>query len=144
MPVQHCQLNGKPGFQWGPEGHCYVYDQKSKASMQIARTKAENQGKAAHAAGYAAMKISFDYDGVADTAKGKELIQKLLDEGNTIYIVTARNNKPEYDIVPESRIYATGSNKAKIEKILELEIDTHYDNNPDVVKELGAKGKLFE
>ena len=35
------------------------------------------------------------------------------------------------------------SNKAKIEKIKALQIDTHYDNNPDVIKQLGTIGKLF-
>jgi hypothetical protein len=45
--------------------------------------------------------------------------------------------------IPESRIYATGSNKAKVEKVKELGIQTHYDNNPDVIKELGSVGKLF-
>ena len=46
--------------------------------------------------------------------------------------------------IPDSRVYATGSNKAKVEKIKELGIDTHYDNNTDVVKELGTIGKLFK
>jgi hypothetical protein len=36
-----------------------------------------------------------------------------------------------------------GSNKAKIEKIKELNIVTHYDNNADVIKELGDIGKQF-
>ncbi len=34
-----------------------------------------------------------------------------------------------------------GSNKAKIAKILELGITTHYDNNPDVISELGSIGR---
>ena len=43
-----------------------------------------------------------------------------------------------------TRIYATGSNKAKIEKIKELGIDKHYDNNKDVVNALNGIGILFE
>lgn len=46
-------------------------------------------------------------------------------------------------IIPASRIYATGSNKAKVEKVKELGITKHYDNNADVVKELGEVGVLF-
>jgi hypothetical protein len=42
-----------------------------------------------------------------------------------------------------SRVYATGSNQAKIEKIKELGINKHYDNNPDVIKELGDIGQLI-
>ena len=46
--------------------------------------------------------------------------------------------------IPESRVYATGSNKAKVEKVLELGIDKHYDNNADVINELGKNGILFK
>ena len=96
-----------------------------------------------------ASKISFDYDGVLSTAKGKELAKQKMSDGNTIYIISARGHKDgmlktDEDLgIPESRIYATGSNKAKVEKIKELGINTHYDNNPDVIAELGSVGKLF-
>ena len=43
--------------------------------------------------------------------------------------------------IPENKIYATGSNKAKVEKIKELGITIHYDNNQDVINELGEIGK---
>lgn len=95
-------------------------------------------------------KVSFDYDGVLSTEKGKELARQKISDGNTIYIISARGHKDgmintakELGI-PESRIYATGSNKAKVEKIKELNITTHYDNNPDVIAELGNVGKLFK
>jgi soluble P-type ATPase len=83
------------------------------------------------------------------TAKGKELAKRLVDDGNTVYIISARGHKDnmlttaETLGIPQSRIYATGSNKAKVEKIKELGINTHYDNNPDVIDELGSVGKLF-
>ena len=96
-----------------------------------------------------ASKISFDYDGVLSTEKGKEKAAQLIADGNTVYIISARGHKDNMLTtakelgIPESRIYATGSNKAKVEKIKELGINTHYDNNPDVIKELGNVGKLF-
>jgi hypothetical protein len=40
-------------------------------------------------------------------------------------------------------VFALGSNAAKIAKIKELGITTHYDNNKDVVSQLGAVGKLI-
>jgi soluble P-type ATPase len=86
---------------------------------------------------------------VLSTAKGKELAKRLISDKNTIYIISARGSKDNMLTtaknlgIPDSRIYATGSNKAKIEKIKELSINTHYDNNPDVIKELGRVGKLF-
>ena len=98
---------------------------------------------------FATSKISFDYDGVLSTEKGKEKARQLIADGNTIYIISARGTKDRMlntakELgIPESRIYATGSNKAKVEKIKELRIDIHYDNNPDVIKELGSLGKLF-
>jgi len=42
-----------------------------------------------------------------------------------------------------NRVYATGSNVNKINKIKSLKIVTHYDNNANVIKELNGIGKLF-
>lgn len=96
------------------------------------------------------MKISIDYDETLTTARGMELAKRLIDEGNTIYIISARHNKEpmlkraDELGIPHDRIYATGSNKAKIEKIKELGMEKHYDNNKDVVKELGDIGYQFD
>ena len=99
---------------------------------------------------FAANKISFDYDDTLSTQRGKDLAKKLIAEGNTLYIISARaeltgmiQTATELGI-PESRVYATGSNKAKVEKIKALGIDKHYDNNPDVIKELGSIGSKFK
>lgn len=98
---------------------------------------------------FAIKKVSYDYDGVLSTAKGKMLAEHMVAAKNTVYIISARHSKDgmlktAQDLgIPESRIYATGSNKAKIEKIKELGIESHYDNNPDVINELGNVGKLF-
>lgn len=98
---------------------------------------------------FAGEKISFDYDGVLSTDKGKELAKRLISEGNTVYIISARRQKDgmlstakELGIT-ESRIYAMGSNKAKIEKVQALGITKHYDNNQEVIDALGSVGKLF-
>lgn len=97
----------------------------------------------------AASKISFDFDGVLSTKKGFDLAQSLIEQGADVYIISARGSKdglmPRANRlnIAESKVYATGSNKAKVEKVKELNIDTHYDNNPDVIGELGDKGKLF-
>lgn len=99
---------------------------------------------------FATSKISFDYDGVLSTSAGKQKAAQLIKDGNTVYIISARGHKePMLNTakelgIPESRVFATGSNKAKVEKIKELRIDTHYDNNPDVIKELGSIGKLLK
>ena len=95
-------------------------------------------------------KVSLDYDDTLSTERGKELAKRLIAEGKVVYIISARQEvqnmlgvAKELGI-PESRVYATGSNKAKVEKVKELGITKHYDNNADVVKELGSIGSKFK
>jgi hydroxymethylpyrimidine pyrophosphatase-like HAD family hydrolase len=98
---------------------------------------------------FAGLKISFDYDDTLSTSRGKELAKKEIEAGNTVYIISARSDKsPMLSVakdlgIPESRVYATSSNKAKVEKVKELGIAKHYDNNADVIKELGGIGEKF-
>jgi hypothetical protein len=94
---------------------------------------------------FAPERVSFDWDGTGSTAKGKELIQSFIDKGADVYIITARSNASgiKFEGIERSRIIATGSNKAKVEKIKELNISIHYDNNPNVIDELGSIGRLF-
>ena len=94
-------------------------------------------------------KISFDFDGTLNTAKGKELAKRLSESGAQLYIISARDNKlGMYDVadevnIPHFRIYALGSNQVKVFKVKDLGIKIHYDNNSLVIKELGNIGKLF-
>lgn len=98
---------------------------------------------------FAGVKVSIDYDDTLSTKRGKQLAKELIDKGNTLYIISARDDKEgmlsvaENLGIPESRVFATGSNEAKIQKIKDLKISKHYDNNSDVVKELGTIGSQF-
>jgi hypothetical protein len=98
---------------------------------------------------FAGVKISIDYDDTLSTERGKELAKRLINEGDIVYIISARNDVDgmlgvaESLGIPKSRIYATGSNSAKIQKVKDLGITKHYDNNADVVKELEGIGKKF-
>jgi hypothetical protein len=98
---------------------------------------------------FATEKISIDYDDTLSTERGKELAKKLIANGATLYIISARDNKEGMLSVAESlgvhtsRIFATGSNEAKVQKIKDLGITKHYDNNADVVKALGTIGEKF-
>ena len=97
----------------------------------------------------AGKKISFDYDDVFSTKKGFDMAVNEKTKGNLVYLISARSSKFNMTErateagIPLSRVYATGSNKAKIEKIKELGIDIHYDNNSDVINQLESIGKLF-
>lgn len=100
---------------------------------------------------FALQKVSFDWDGTLSTARGKDLLEQELANGNLVYIITARNTisdeirrlANDYNI-PASKVIATSSNISKIETIKRLGIDKHYDNNPDVIKELGKIGQRFD
>ena len=98
---------------------------------------------------FAGEKVSIDYDDTLSTDKGKELAKRLISEGKVVYIISARQDVSGMESVaaelgiPKDRIYATGSNAAKIQKIKDLGIVKHYDNNADVIKELGHIGEKF-
>lgn len=99
---------------------------------------------------FASEKISFDFDDTLSTQRGQELALSKIKSGAVVYIISARSNTDGmFSIadelgIPHSRVYATGSNKAKVEKIKELGISKHYDNNSDVISELGAIGEKFK
>lgn len=94
---------------------------------------------------FAPERVSFDWDGTGSTAKGKQLIQSYIDRGAEVYIITARqtNTGIKFDGIDSNHIIATGSNKGKIDKIKELGISIHYDNNASVIDLLGSIGRLF-
>lgn len=94
-------------------------------------------------------KISFDFDGTLSTSKGQDLAKQFIEKGATVYIVSARNSVsgilPTADKlgIPHSNVFAVGSNESKVAKILELSIVKHFDNNSDVINELGKVGEKF-
>ena len=94
-------------------------------------------------------KISWDFDGVLSTRAGKEMVRRQIRNGEIVYIISARNGaRSMYSVadelgIPRERIYATGNNTAKIQKIKELQIVNHYDNNPAVVRQLPRVGVKF-
>lgn len=99
---------------------------------------------------FAGLKVSYDYDDTLSTERGKELAKASIENGDVVYIISARQDKEamlgtaDELGIPHSRVYATGSNQAKIEKVKELGIDKHIDNNADVINELGSIGQKFQ
>lgn len=95
-------------------------------------------------------KVSFDFDDTLSTKRGQELAKQEIESGSMVYVISARQDKePIFKIadelgIPHSRVFATGSNQAKIEKINELGITKHYDNNSSVVKQLEDIGVQFK
>ena len=93
--------------------------------------------------------VSFDFDGVLTTSEGIKKLNDYVVNGGDVYIVSARHTDTELKDfaskhgIPESHVFATGSNKAKVQKIKELGVSKHFDNNADVVSELGSIGQKF-
>lgn len=130
MPVIKCEGNGK----WKIGNGACIYDTEKKATEVWQAILASGK--------YAEKKVSYDYDDTLSTEQGKEKAKRDIAAGNVVYIISARNDKEgmlgtakELGI-PESRVYATGSNKAKVEKIKELGIAIHTDNNQEVIDEV--------
>ena len=94
-------------------------------------------------------KVSFDYDDTLNTPKGRGLAMGEIRSGSDVYIISARGSKqgiyPLADElgIPHDKIFATGSNQMKVKKIKSLGITRHYDNNKDVIKQLGRIGQQF-
>ena len=105
----------------------------------------ENMGKLEFA------KVSFDWDDTLSTSRGKKLFEEYKKKGDTLYIITARRESGK-DIlqyanemgIPDSRIFATGSNLEKVRKVKDLGITKHIDNNADVIQNLAGIGQKFE
>jgi hypothetical protein len=96
-------------------------------------------------------KVSLDYDGVLSTDKGKELYKELVDAGNDVYIVTARNEKEGREVldvaktlrIPQSKVlFTSGGNKSEV--LNRIGITKHYDNNPDVIAEIKKNAPSVE
>ena len=99
-------------------------------------------------------KISFDFDDTLSTAKGQALAKQFIDEGKTVYIITARQRRMSegvYEIadelgIPHTRIYFTNG-ADKWETIKRLGIGIHYDNNKEQIDKINANtecdGRLF-
>ena len=88
-------------------------------------------------------RVSFDYDGVLSTAKGKELAAQKIKDGYHVYILTARddsdgsavyNTAAELGISGSDVIFTNGRDKWPY--CQQHLIDTHYDNNAEQVRKI--------
>lgn len=53
MPIQKCEVDGRPGFKWGEQGKCYTYTPGDEESMARAKAACERQGRAIEASKHA-------------------------------------------------------------------------------------------
>lgn len=90
------------------------------------------------------MKVSFDFDGVLETPQGKALAKRKINEGDQVYIITARQestmSRSVYEVakelgIPRLHVYFTNG-KDKWNTIKRLGIEVHYDNNQEQITKI--------
>jgi hypothetical protein len=93
--------------------------------------------------------MSFDFDDTLSTDLGLQMAKS--NPSSNKYVISARSEVTPDMIararqagIPDSNIFATGSDEAKVAKIQELGIKKHLDNKKSVIDRLGFKGQLFE
>ena len=142
MPIKSCVIDGKKGWKYGDEGTCYTGPEGKRKAIAQGIAVISSNPKELPLQELASKKISFDFDDTLSLGRWQDKALELISQGNTLYIISARDSKEgmlkiaDKVGIPHSRVYATGSNKNKVEKIKSLGIETHYDNNSDVINEL--------
>lgn len=150
--------------RWGVEGKKYYYECGNEEERNKAKEKAYKQGYAIgdltdqdklvqkitrmKQRNLQSNRVSFDYDGVVTKQVIRERIKTLIDAGVDVYIISARDSR--LDImnmvlplgVKGSNVFAVGSNEEKVRTVKRLRINKHYDNNPNVIKQLPGIGIL--
>lgn len=102
-----------------------------------------------------ASRISFDFDGVLSTSRGKRMAKFLMDGGATIYVITARTRAQGDEVfkvaedlgIKKERVIFT-AHRDKWRVMDQYRIGTHYDNNPEQITKINentqTKGVLFK
>jgi len=93
-------------------------------------------------------RISFDYDGVLSTDRGRLLAQRFIKEGAAVFIVTARGenqSKSVYEVadilgIKRNRVIFT-NHRDKADTVKRLKINVHYDNNAKQITKIDEQTK---
>jgi hypothetical protein len=127
-----------------PERKAYVQDNDLLPNKHPKATKMSKED-------FSFEKVSFDWDGVLTTERGRNLFKNEINRGNEVFIVSSRNTAPKemqefirkYTLNP-TRVYTVGSDRNKIERIKSLGIERHYDDNLQIRRELGKVAAMFD
>jgi len=112
------------------------------AGVEWAQRKLKQIEKEKQKMSFMGVKISFDFDGTLTQLRERKRAKRLIEQGNTLYIISAREGvEGMLEVadelgIPHDRVFATGSNQNKLAKIIDLGINTHYDNNREVISKL--------
>jgi hypothetical protein len=112
------------------------------AGIEWAQRKLKQIDKEKQKMSFMGVKISFDFDGTLTQLRERKRAKRLIEQGNTLYIISAREGvEGMLEVadelgIPHDRVFATGSNQNNLAKIIDLGINTHYDNNREVISKL--------
>ena len=95
-----------------------------------------------------ASRISFDFDGVLSTPRGRKLAKLIIEGGATVYIITARMRSQSEDVykvaevlgIKRERVIFT-NNRDKWHVMAQYRIGTHYDDNAEQITKINEKTK---
>ena len=93
-----------------------------------------------------ASRISFDFDGVLSTPRGRKLAKLIIEGGATVYIITARMRNQSEDVykvadvlgIKRERVIFT-NNRDKWHVMNQYRIGTHYDDNAEQIAKINEK-----
>ena len=100
---------------------------------------------------FALDRVSFDWDEMLTSDIGRSMFLVEFRAGNVLYIISDKTRvdndmlrfAQKYNI-PGTRVFAVGSDINKVNKIKELGIVRHYDNNPQVIRDLPNVAMAFD
>jgi hypothetical protein len=93
-----------------------------------------------------ASRISFDYDGVLSTPRGRKLARLIIGGGATVYIITARMRTDSEEVfemaeilgIKKERVIFT-NNRDKWHVMDQYRIGAHYDDNLEQITKINEK-----
>jgi hypothetical protein len=127
MPLQSCSIDGKPGWKYGEQGHCYTYSEGDTEGMKRAKHSAIIQGTAiAHNSGEKLELSKEDWDELKkefeeDGGEFESLIKD--DENNCIFGWAYTTKKADGSIVVDH-----SEDFVKSENFKDLEFATYAFN----------------
>jgi len=94
-------------------------------------------------------RVSFEYQGVLTTPRGRGLLLSELQSGSDVYIISSTGFKSRITPIakelgiPESKVFAMGNDTRKLTQIKTLRINKHYDKDEDFIDRIGSIGIDF-
>jgi len=92
-------------------------------------------------------RVSYGYSGCITNHKQQLQAQEYIKDGVEVFILSSRDDITPLELtadllgVSHDNIFATGDVDVKIQKIIDLKTDIHYDTNPYVLDGVGNIGE---